>query len=489
MQCLSNATAFSSLRGANKSGGAVLTLFRHTTVLFLCIALVLPPLLATAQDRRVAFNEDSSLTTLPPDIAKDIALFNPYPGFLRAILFQTPDGAYIVEVHYTEQGAEYRNEVSLSSKEVDLLRAEVARVIREASRQKQRMNQEGRPRLLWNNLGLSLGFYSWAVPMALGVQDGRTLVATSMLTSGASFFVPYWRTRDTEVTNKAAELGIFGSRYGIAHGYGLGFLLLGEDAEDNPRPLAGVAIATSVLEGTLLYHYANTSRITEGQATLAGAFSNTGLALGGGLAYVTGLTELEDPYRPTAALALAGAGAGFYLGQRWKTANLYTRGDVGVLQTTELLGALVPVTIGVVAEAEDAKPVVLGAMAGSAVGIGVAERLLRGYDVSTGQSWIVALGTAAGGLTTTGLYYLATPDDRLDVKGYMTTMTLGALAGFGFTWYGVRGDTAVQSADNSSTSPAIRVQVSPETYFLSRSLNLPPEARAQLHLVRVGVQF
>lgn len=138
------------------------------------------------------------------------------------------DTSYVLEIVYQPAEEVLRDRQKLTTAEVGELQAWVTG--RYGTLEKNPpLNQDGRTKLLVSSTLLSLGFYSYALPMALSVESGAGQTAIYMLTSGAGFFGPYLWTRERSVTEGQAKLFQYEGTRGIAHGTFVGLLMAGED--------------------------------------------------------------------------------------------------------------------------------------------------------------------------------------------------------------------------------------------------------------------
>jgi hypothetical protein len=102
-----------------------------------------------------------------------------------------------------------------------------------------------------------------------------------------------------------------------------------------------------------------------------------------------------------------------------------THGDVGVISAYGILGGFYPIVILNSFDIEESRAYIAGAMLGSAAGIAGGIYRTNNYDYSRQQSFLIAVGEAAGGLVGAGFGVLF----EAKHKGYLWLTALGATGG------------------------------------------------------------
>lgn len=403
---------------------------------------------ARAQEVQVPLDQAGRIETVDARLAQRLGLLaDRYPGFREARLFQAPDSSFVLEVTTVREGRLQRQRVPLSRAEAADLRRQVSERVA-ARAPAAGMDQGGRSTLLGQTALLGFAFYGPALPYVLGTDDPSTATGLYLLTSGASFFVPYLLTQDQPVSRSMATLSGYGASRGIAHGFLLYRLLAGDrdesyviyeggadgydyrDEENDERAAAGTAMALSVAEGIGGYLWARDERFTPGTAVAVSTGGDFGLAGGLALSYLLGADDIG--VRSASAFGLAGAGAGV-LGGRWIAARRnYTAGDASVIYTTGLIGALSGLAAADLANLRG-RGLVTGGMVGAGTGLYLGDRLVRGTDLTLGQASLTALGTTAGALAGLGAGILVGGDD-VDETIPLVGSALGSVAGFALTY-------------------------------------------------------
>jgi len=436
-----------------------LTLFLASLLAAIC-CLAAP---GFSQETQVPFDQAGRVSVIDRALEARLGLFPEYEGFEEARLFQGQDSTFTLEVLYRVGDTLQKASQPLSAGDVLALRARVAAAIR-AKAPAAAVDQSGRSAFLIGTGLLSLGYYGWAVPYALGVDDGSTYGGLYMVTSSVGFFGPFLLTRHRSVTDAEAALSLYGATRGILHGWCVGALLVGEDRETRDTVVAGML--TSLAEYAAGFWAADKMRMGSGTAATIGAVGDFGMGLGWGAHY---LIDRHNEKMEASAM-LGGSGLGLVTGGLLARSQHYTRGDALVLRAAGALGAYV----GMAASAsvsEDEKAVVASGMAGAVAGLGAGHHLLRGRDFTTGQGVLVHLGEFAGGLLAAGLLVVADVDTD-PVWPYMAASSVGAGAGFWFTLHSLSGRATATSwsPDSDRDVPAgsdlpLRLEVFPQGFL------------------------
>lgn len=443
-----------------------------------------PQLQGQVLERQVPVLPAQSITEISPEIRRDLELFPEVEGFLAARLFSLQGGGWILEISARREGTLVRERRTLSESALRELRGDLEARIAGRGGDVVR-TREGRGGLVLGQTLLGLGFYGWAVPVALDVDSSRGVAAAYLLTAGASFLIPYQLTRRASVSEVHRNLTLYGATRGGAYGATLAGLILGRDEDSSDtweRLHFGLAVVGSVAGAFTGYRVADRTRTDEGTAALWGVLGDYGLLWGFGSAYAGGLydeTVTRDPadnpigserehLRWGHAAALAGAGLGLWAGRRLGSSEAYTVGDATVLRSGGILGAQLALPVANAVGSEDGETYAGAAVLGSVLGLGISNRLLRPESLSGGSGLLVAAGQLAGGLLGAGVTYLLDGGDA-DELAYLTTSALGSLAGFALTFRAVRDRPG---ADGTRPGALGRLELHPEGLLLG--LAAPP---------------
>lgn len=243
-----------------------------------------PP--AAAQEAEVPLDADGRLFGITPDLEGRLNLFPEVRGFIEARLFEKPAGGFVLQILYRRNGRLYLIRRSMSLDAVAQFRREVTAALHVRA-PSALLDQEGRGDLMRGALLLSLGYYGWAVPVALEVDDNQLAVALYMLVGSAGFYVPFAVTKRIPVTEGQASLSLYGATRGVARGM-FGAMFLGaEDVETLVR--AGAVVG--LVEAVAGFVTAGRLAMTQGTADLTGTGGDLGAGIGLGLAYLAGLLD------------------------------------------------------------------------------------------------------------------------------------------------------------------------------------------------------
>ena len=411
---------------------------------------------SSAQELQVPLDHEGDLVRIGSKLERDLRLFPDYTGFREAKLFQIADTTFALEIFCRRNGQMLKYRSLLPAPEIAALRREVsARIL--SLRPPALLDRSGRSRFLLRTFLLSYGFYSWALPIALDL-NGQAAQVTALLTGSAGFIAPFTFTNHHPVSQTAAGLSAHLGTTGIFHGAFLSGLLFGEDIpERGTLAMALVSSAGGLVGG---FKMAQRSTMTAGTAELIGSGGNYGMLMGLGAAHLIDLYE-EENLRSVAALALTGSGLGYWGGSILSRQHPYTRGDAEVLSTTGVLGAYMAATsLLLLTDSENPRAYTATAMSGSALGIGLGDRLLRGENFTTGESRMMMLGAVGGMLMGTAIAVLVDGGDR--ESAFLAAS--GAASGFWFTFRTFAGGDG---------NPGEDVALAPHL-FLTRSLSATP---------------
>ncbi len=373
-----------------------------------------------------------------------LGIFSEYPGFQEARLYQISDSLYVLEIFQNIDNQPIKIRKMLTASETADLRKRVTdQIIAKAFRKT--LNQEGRVTLLWGTTSLALGYYGWAVPAMMNINDGKTALAVYMLTSGTAFYLPLAITRDIHVTRANAHLGLYGATRGIGHGILLGHLLSGDDLSF--RGALAMGTTASIIEGIVGFKYAGRNNLTLGSAGVIGLLGDYGIGMGLGMAHIM---DFYQPYhRGLDFCVLLGSGAGLFAGKLLSEKQPYTYGDMLVLNSAGLLGTSIPIALLVIADAEEDKAYSTAAMLGAMAGLYFGDKMVTGKNFSSGQGFLVMLSEFSGALTGAGIARLISNDEEGDEKIYAAFSTIGGALGYSAMYRAFRNNVSVSNEDVS----------------------------------------
>lgn len=444
-------------------------MFRLHVVLLALLLGALVPSAARAQEVQVPLDESGRIEVVDAALAARLGLFADRAGFREARLFQGPDGAFVLEVTSVRGGRTVRERTPMTAEQVRELRAQVgSRAAERAPRAL--LNQEGRYLLLSQSTLLGVGFYGWALPYVLDVEEAPAFTLFT-LTAGASFFLPYVLTEGQPVTYGMANLSRYGATRGLAHGALLSRLVQGDEEEctyidgdvvycdddfGEDRAEVATMLLASVAEGVGGYLWARGERMTAGTANAVATGGDFGLAAGLATAFLAGTDDIGE--RATAAITLPVAAAGVVAGRAVAARRDYTWGDVDLIYTGGALGAFSGAALSEMVGLEEKPTVVLG-MAGAAAGLYLGDRLVRGTDFTVSQAALNRLGTLAGGLVGAGVGVLVSEDDPTPA---FVGAALGAGLGYFATYRSLVPAAREQRGESVASAGGWKVRIAPE---------------------------
>ena len=399
---------------------------------FLFLFLLTIPCLLIAQEKQVPLDTHGKLNSIDISLEKKLKLFPEYAGFQDAKLFQLNDSSFMLEISYKPENQTMRARIPMNLTEVNELRVSITGKIR-LKAPNSLTDQSGRTALLIVNTLVGAQYYGSTISALLSGDTYDYSIGVSLLTAGASFYIPYALTRNMEITQGQALMAIYGQTRGIAHGALLPVLF---SSEPDYRLTLSLGMAGSIAEGILGYRWAKKENFSVGRAGAIGTFGDFGMGIGIGSAYTLGLLEGSAGSNLAALSILAGGAIGTYAGYRISRNDYYTEGDLFALQGAGMLGAYLPASLMYVLGAEDSPQLItLGATLGAAGGLYFGDRLALKQDFSSRQGVYIMLSQLAGGLTGMGLGFLIDSSDRSEFnqmgKSIALLTGLGWLAGYG----------------------------------------------------------
>jgi hypothetical protein len=434
-----------------------------------------------AQEKQVPIFPEQEIMTINRSYAKKMSFFTGYNNFVEAKLFLTPENSYALEIFYEVNDSLFKDRKLLTSAEKDEylenLLQQYAEQFDETTESGttagdgttaagiQLLNQKGRPAMLVMNTIGGLGYYGYALPLALRVEDEKAVVGLYMLASGASFYLPYRITQRKDVTMAQASLNFYGISRGVMHGMFLGELFSkdpffddyydpysqGESwneqeykqAEEEFRAaqdrrqtvLFGMGMVGSITGGVAGFNLAKHWEYDIGSTSIFQMWGDLGTISGLLFADVFDFysrRELNAAFGTTIATSFMGMTGGKFFGD---TRN-YTLGDAIVFRSTVALSALPLITLVDYFNPEDETAYTVAGLASIAAGGYLGWKATLNRDFTTSDGVFVALGELAGGLLGLGIGYLVAPDFESEIL--LTSATLGALGGYGLMYSGLK---------------------------------------------------
>jgi len=407
---------------------------RQTILLLLLLPLA--PSLLHAQEHQVSIDATGTIMRIDAEMESRLQLFKDVAGFEEAILFQSVDSSYSLEIYSTRDGVRQRARRLMSPAEGRTFRQSVSDRLAAIS-PRDLIDQSGRTGLLVGTTALGLTYYGVAVPIASKVDDFKVGFGLYMLTAASSFFVPFFATRNSVVTEPQSGLTTYGGIKGISDGMFLYGLLAGSEGfEDDASGPLWSGFTVGITEAIVGFVVAREMDGPHVRLVTTGGVLGNGVGLGA--AY---LIDFDD-FRGYAALMLAGTAGGYVTTNALYNTGHYTEGDASVLATTTFGSAYVPVGILHLAGVDDERTLVAGSIGGALAGMYLGHRIAVGHDFTNSRGTLMGVGTVAMGLLGAGIGYLVSPDndeDALRLAG--GGGAIGTIAGFGLM-YGLVGNEA-----------------------------------------------
>lgn len=417
-----------------------------------------------AQEKLVKIIPGADIQILDEKKGAKTYLAEEYPGFTEARLYLMADSTYALEIFYVKDQNLFKERKYLSQEETEAFRDKLYNQYFHGYTEKE-FDQSGRTLLLTGSSVVGLGYYGYALPLSLSVEDEKTFLALYMLSSGAGFFIPLATTKNIEVTRAQASMTLWGQSRGIYHGIALSHGLINTP---EPEPVLGIGIATSVLEGFINFQLAGKWNFTSGDASVYQMGGDMG-AIGGLLLADAFNLYARDNARGVLLTSLAGSVAGLAGGKYLADSRQYTVGDAIYMRSSVVLGSHVSVSLVNLFQPGESKPYTIGALLGGAAGGILAGRNLKGKDYTTGQGILIAVGQLAGGLLGFGVGYLVASDPS-DSEILLISSAIGAGGGFALL-----SSQLAPKKQNEATDVSLHLNLNPLGFHQPKALgNLPP---------------
>ena len=430
----------------------------------------------SAQDVQIQLDTEGKIEYIDAKLERELGLFTEYSNFREARLFQLPDTSFVLEISYRSQEKLLRVRLPFAAPEVENLQRKVTARLQQRKPQIG-LDQSGRKKFLYGTFGLSYGYYGWAVPAMLDVDEGKSTVALYMLTSSAGFYLPLSLTKKISVTDAAATLSIYGGSRGIGHGLALAYLL----SEDPPaRAMLAAGVLVSVAETFAGFRIASRSKMSAGTAETIGTGGDFGIGLGVAAAILTnGFGERDQAM---AGSVLLGAGAGLWSGKLLADHQPFTAGDAHIFRGLGLLGAYVPLAVVDITGTDNVKAYTAASTLGALAGLGLGNKLVQGKDFTTDQGKFTLLSELAGGMLGLGLAYLISDDNT---TLYLASSAIGAASGF---WFMYR--SYAPSARTANKYSSLNIALKPEALLaLAMDGVISPAQALPLPLLSLTYRF
>lgn len=433
-------------------------LLAATTLLAAALAASARP--GLAQETQVPVDTAGRVVEIDREMAERVGVFlDEYPDLQVARLFRSEDGQHVLELTLRRDGRILRQRVPLSDEEVESLRRRVSAA--PAAAPADDGDSGARTMLVAGASVLGVGFYGWAVPVAFDLE-GELALAAYMFSAAGSILVPYLYTDDRPVTYGITNAWWWGATRGISHGIELVSLI---DEDPSAHAVAFGSLTGSLAEGIAGYVWAERTGMSAGTAHTIGNYGDLGQFWAGNVMMIA----QPESERLVLAGLLAGSGAGIAAGNRIAKRRAFTWGDAEIMRAAAVVGAANGLALWDVASDDDSDDDlrILGGtlIAGSATGVLLADRALRGRDYSVGQAIIIDLAAVAGYAIGIGTAAILTGDEGGTSELFTILGAAGATGGLA-AGIGSFGESAARRDRNRWDDSRLDLRMNP--YALAR---------------------
>ncbi len=410
------------------------------------------------QEVQVPMDSDGKVAFVDSLMNNKIQVFRNYSGFIDARLFQLDDSNYSLEIYYKIDEKFNRHKLKMNQFDVDTLRRSITQKLN--NNISNAINQDGRSELLWGLTIAGLACYGSAAIYIAGIE-GTSAGGLYMLTSAASFLIPYALTSNSPVSEGAARLSLWGAYSGMAHGLLL-YQVFDLDrnideyypdypndyyshTQSNTTALWSLMALTSITEAYIGYLIAQNNDISVGKSDV---LVNSSIVCTGaipGFLYIAGVENKQA----LNASAIIGTFSGYVLGNYISNTQNYSRGDAMCLSNSWVLGAAVPVSVLLASESNDPTLYISTAIIGAGLGMALGNHLVKGRDFTTSQGVYLSLGAFGGAFVSGGLALLSIGNNLNSGKIIPLFITIGAIGGFALTYSVMQDDPKIQEKNLS----------------------------------------
>lgn len=387
------------------------------TTLFL---LILTSLSLFAEDKQIAVFPSQGILSIDKNTNDRLALFTSYKNFDNASLFQKDDGTYYFIITYQLGSEIKKGKVFYDQDQLNLLR-EKFQSLKTKKQELRNFDNDGRLGLLLGSTSYGF-FHGFFIPSGLGIDNANVATGSFFLILGGSYLVPYFATKNDNVTLAERDLSLGLGATGFAHGILLNYAFSNNFGNASFLAMSGFSIAEMIIG----YKAVDKYNLSLAEARMAKYGSVYGLVSGGALLALIG-TDIFGAQINTASLVpiATSMGAAIFAPRLADKFNL-SGGDAEAFSSSLLLGYLFSANLLV--HMEDASTEAIGATVLLSSIAGAYGGLLLGdsYTISDENMLYVDLITVGGGLMGAGLGFLV----EADGNALLHAATIGSMAGF-----------------------------------------------------------
>ena len=439
-----------------------------TYAVILTLSFLLPQQ-GKAQGIMVSFDshddQRGTIFFIDRELRDELGVFSEYAGFERAQLFRVSDAEYRLDVEVSTGGVKQKLSRSIDPSQVAILRSQISDVLVK-ERLLYDLSGSGRTHFIWTTALASVGYYGPAVAFFVDAEETDAAAGSYLLAAGAGFFLPYFLTRSSYMTDGMAAGARVGAVLGIVHAGQLfgSFDFLDRADEDEIRLFLGISTLVSLAELGAGVAAAREFNIPEGRMNLIGV----GGLLGTFSGHLWGNVILGSDLSPseTGIFSIAGSIAGMYTANQLALNSHYTTGDAKAVMMAGMAGATLAAGVLEASELDFSDKLFSGVLAGAGfVGCLAAHRWLELKDLRNAQGNYIVVGTTAGAIVGT-LVSRASASGRWEPE--LLSAGIGAALGF----------VIIASTTNPSQKVKSGGIDDREGYHGSLELNFNPEGAA-----------
>jgi hypothetical protein len=445
-------------------------------ICYICLFSVMMHHYVNAQEISVPFDTRSTLYKITEKENRYLQLYKGENTFTEAILFQQNDSAFILEITVENAGRLQRFRNELNKNGVSLLRARVDSVLTMTN---VLLNQEGRDLLMAATTVAGVSTYAGMTVNIFNFNETRANVATYLIVSGSSFFIPYYLTRNEPISYGQANLVYYSLGRGMLHGVLLS-LIVKKDPQFQFTSALGVT--AGIGEALAGYHLAKDYKISDGQANLMCAYGDAGMIGAFLLANQLHLVDFNNDFvfwkqQVTFGLVLTSGISGMAIAAQKKYFERYSAGDAEIIKTSAFLGAFIPLSIVDAFNPQDERYYTGAALVCGIAGFYAGHKLVQNQQFAFTHGFLTELGTIAGSLLGAGVGYIIKDDPTI----ILASSAIGGVAGYGTLFSKFKKET--------EWSKRVTMNYYPANYFIATKSRIEPRLLPNLPLATLTVRL
>lgn len=396
-----------------------------------------------SQEINIPADTSGKIFVITQELSNKLGIFKEYENFQDARLFKIDDSNYFLEINYKSEDLLLRKRINYSKSQLDSFRLDFSNRLALMDSIKP-LDQSGRLPLIISSTILGLGFWGWALPTMLEVDNGAVFTGLYLLTAGTSFALPYYLTMNTNIPKAVGTYTSFGGFAGIFHGLFLFDLVNGGISNAPSSSIIGTMLFSSLSEMTVNNIISRKNNFTDGKSSTMISASVFGTFLGLAL---TDYLALYDTPRLWSGVTFGTSILGYLAGDFLSNRQSYSEGDATVLTASGLLGAALPISIVALTNPSDTKPYSAAGAIGACLGLWLGDFLTSNVDFESSHGDYIMLGTFGGGLIGAGIGLIVTSSGK-SRNSIPLFATIGGMAGFSTLYFSFKGKSPKPSMSN-----------------------------------------